>query len=74
MSGLSVYRRSDVCTLSDPALYHMLEYQTGEWRELPEDHEFVHIEWTPRQKRLSRIRNRFRSFLAKRRRHAYRSA
>lgn len=63
----------DAFTLSDRSLYRWLDSQDAEWQELPDDREFSRLEFAPKSKRLSRIGQRLRSLIPKRRRYAYQS-
>lgn len=71
MSHSSYNGGLDAFTLSDLSLYRWLEQRDDGWKELPDNREFARLEYTPKQKRLSRIRHKLRSFLPKRRLHAY---
>lgn len=61
----------DVFTLSDRSLYRWLDSQDAGWQELPDEREFARLEYAPKRKRLSRIGQRLRSLIPKRRRYAY---
>lgn len=71
MSKSSDYGGLDVFTLSDRSLYRWLDSQDDGWKELPDDREFVRMEYAPKRKRLSRIGQCLRSLIPKRRRYAY---
>lgn len=71
MSKSSDYGGLDAFTLSDRSLYRWLDSQDDGWKELPDDREFARLEFAPKCKRLSRIGQRLRSLLPKRRRYAY---
>jgi|GEM_PF-2126367 len=73
MSKSSDNRSLDLFTLSDRSLYRWLDEQDDGWKELPDDPAFAQLEYTPKNKRLSRIRKKLRSLILKRRRYAYRA-
>jgi len=73
MSKSSYYGGLDIFSLSDRSLYRWLERQDDGFHELPEDREFARLELQPKRKRLSRIGQRLRHFISKRRRYAYQS-
>ena len=73
MSKSSDYEGLDAFTLSDRSLYRWLDSQDAGWQELPDDREFARLEVAPKRKRLSRIGQRLRSLIPKRRRYAYQS-
>ena len=73
MSKSSDYGGLDVFTLSDRSLYRWLDSQDDGWKELPDDREFARLEYSTKRKRLSRIGQRLRSLIPKRRHYAYQS-
>lgn len=57
--------------LSDGSLDRWLERQEDGLHELPEEHEFKALAKESKSKPLSRVRQKLRSVISKRRRYAY---
>lgn len=61
----------DAFTLSNHSIARWLDSQDDGWQELPDDREFARLEYALKHKRFSRVGNKLRSILPKRRRYAY---
>jgi hypothetical protein len=62
------YRGVSLGSLDDTNLYRIVDGHGGEWKELPDDREFRHLEVSPRPKRFAKLRAKLKAVIAKTRR------